>query len=187
MTGVSESIQTGMPAPDLRLLDSSGVPVALARLWSERPTLIFFLRHFGCALCRDHLRRIRESYAAIQAHGGGVAIVTFADPQGAAQFARMNLLPFLVLTDPTRHAYHTFGLTDGHIAEAFSPHALLRQAGQALQGNIPSITSLTATGQRGGVFIVDRSGIVRFAHVATPIYNYPTIEQYIAIFEQLEA
>jgi peroxiredoxin len=185
MAGIAEAIQPGMPAPGAQLHDSAGAQIALEHCWSERPALIFFLRHFGCALCREHLQRIRDAYPAIRARGGGAVVVAFAEPHGAARFGQMNKLPFPILADPTRQAYHAFGLDDGHIAEAFDPAALLRQAAQALRGNIPYVTSLTSAGQRGGVFIVDRSGIVRFAHIATPIYNYPAIERYIAVFDAL--
>jgi peroxiredoxin len=187
MVDIPASIQPGMPAPNPRLVDADGAQVELARCWNARPALIFFLRHFGCALCRDHVHRIRESYPAIQARGGQAVAVTFAEWHAAAHFAQMNRLPFSILADPTRQAYLAFGLTEGHIAEAFNPEALLRQVALALRGTIPYITSLPATGQRGGVFIVDQSGIVRFAHIATPIYNYPTIEQYLAVFDQLAA
>jgi len=185
MVDIPASIQPGMPAPTARLLDADGAEVELARCWNARPALIFFLRHFGCALCRDHVHRIRESYPAIQARGGEAVAVTFAEWHAAAHFAQMNRLPFSILADPTRQAYLAFGLTEGHIAEAFNPEALLRQVALALRGTVPYVASLSATGQRGGVYIVDRSGIVRFAHIATPIYNYPTIEQYLAVFDQL--
>jgi peroxiredoxin len=186
MMNVVELIKVGMPAPDARLYDAAGVEIALSRCWSERPALLFFLRHFGCALCREHLQRVRGVYPAIQARGGSAVAVTFGEPHGAARFAQMQGLPFPVLADPARHAYHAFGLTDGHLVDVFDPAALLRQAAQALRGNIPYITSIAAASQRGGVFIVDGSGIVRLAHIATPIYNYPPIARYIDIFDALE-
>jgi peroxiredoxin len=183
---VAELIKVGMPAPDAQLYDTSGAVVALSFYWSERPALVFFLRHFGCALCRDHLKRIRDVYPAILARGGSAVAVTFGEAHGAARFAQMQRLPFPVLADSARHAYHAFGLTDGHMADVFDPAALLRQAAQALHGNIPYITSIAAASQRGGVFIVDGSGIVQLAHIATPIYNYPAIARYIDIFAALE-
>jgi peroxiredoxin len=186
MMDVAELIQAGMPAPDAQLYDTTGAEIALSVFWNERPALIFFLRHFGCALCRDHLKRIRDVYPAIRARGGSAVAVTFGEAHGAARFAQMQGLPFPVLADPARHAYHAFGLTDGHMADVFDPAALLRQAAQALHGNIPYITSIAAASQRGGVFIVDGSGIVQLAHIATPIYNYPAIARYIDIFAALK-
>jgi peroxiredoxin len=185
MADVGVTLLPGMPAPDARLRNTAGAEVALSRFWSARPVLIFFLRHFGCALCRQHLHSIRNVYPAIQAAGGDVVAVACAASHSAARFAELNHLSFPILADPARPAYHAFGLTDGHIAEAFDPVVLLRQAAQALHGNIPYVTSLSTASQRGGVFIVDRMGIVQFAHIATPIYNYPTIDQYLAVFDRL--
>jgi hypothetical protein len=35
------------------------------------------------------------------------------------------------------------------------------------------------------VFVVDRSGVLRLAHIATPIYNYPPIERYFTTFDAI--
>ena len=185
MTDVAQVIALGSQAPDARVYDAAGSGVLLSEYWREQPVLLFFLRHFGCALCREHLQRIRAAFPDIQRRGGKVVAITFGEPHGAARFAQMNSLPFPVLADPERAAYHAFGLTDGHMDDVFDPVALLRQAAQALRGNIPYVTSLAAASQRGGVFVVDRAGFVRLAHIATPIYNYPTIEQYYTAFDTL--
>jgi len=42
-------------APDLELLDISGNPVRLSSLWSQRPLLLAFTRHFGCTQCKEML------------------------------------------------------------------------------------------------------------------------------------
>ena len=175
-----------MAAPAAQVYDTAGLAVGLASFWMRQPTLFFFLRHAGCALCRVHLHALRDAYAEFQPRGAAVVAITFADSQGAAQLRRAQRLPFPVLADPSRHAYRAFGMLEGSLAEAIGPDVLLRQLAQALRGNIPYINPVQATiTQLGGTVIVDRAGVVRFAHVATPIYNYPPVERYLAIFDQL--
>jgi peroxiredoxin len=175
-----------MAAPTAQVYDTGGVSVDLASFWMRQPTLFFFLRHAGCALCRVHLHELRDTYAEFQRRGAAVVAVTFADPHGAAQLKRAQRLPFPTLADPSRHAYRVFGMLEGSLADALGPDVLLRQLAQALRGNIPYINPVHATiTQLGGTVIVDRAGVVRFAHVATPIYNYPPVEQYLAIFDEL--
>ena len=180
------TMRYGMAAPAAQVYDLDGTSIELASFWMRQPTLIFFLRHAGCALCRVHLHDLRDAYAEFQRRGAAVVAVTFADPQGAAQLKRAQRLPFPALADPSRHAYRAFGMLEGSLADAIGPDVLLRQLAQALRGNIPYINPVHATiTQLGGTVIVDQAGVVRFAHVATPIYNYPAIEQYLAIFDEL--
>ncbi|MBK8023974.1 MAG: hypothetical protein IPK19_21710 [Chloroflexi bacterium] len=40
-------LNIGDPAPDIVVSDNHGAPVSLASLWSQGPTLVSFLRHFG--------------------------------------------------------------------------------------------------------------------------------------------
>lgn len=40
-------LHLGQPAPDATLLDPQGHPVDLSSLWTQGPTLLTFLRHFG--------------------------------------------------------------------------------------------------------------------------------------------
>ncbi|MFL5800645.1 MAG: SelL-related redox protein [Roseiflexaceae bacterium] len=176
----------GMAAPTGQVYDTSGGMLDLASLWFKQPALIFFLRHFGCALCRAHLQAIRDAYADFERRGAAVVAVTFADPQGAAQFKRRQQLPFPVLADPSRQAYRAFGMLEGSLATAAGPDVLLRQLAQALRGNIPYINPLEGhITQLGGTVIVDHGGVVRFAHIANPIYNYTPIERYLAIIDDL--
>jgi hypothetical protein len=39
-------LETGMAAPDVTVQGADG-PLALSSLWSERPLLLVFLRHYG--------------------------------------------------------------------------------------------------------------------------------------------
>lgn len=40
-------LEIGDPAPDITVTDIHGTPVQLAAGWSDGPTLLTFLRHFG--------------------------------------------------------------------------------------------------------------------------------------------
>jgi len=182
------TLQPGMAAPTRQVYDTSGGMLDLASLWCGRPALIFFLRHLGCALCRAHLQALRDSYADFERRGVAVVAVSFADPQGAAQLKHRQHLPFPVLADPSRQAYRAFGMLEGSLAAAAGPDVLLRQLAQALRGNISYINPLEGhITQLGGTVIVDHSGVVRFAHIAAPIYNYTPIERYLAVIDGLGA
>ena len=58
------TMRYGMAAPAAQVYDLDGTPLELASFWMRQPTLIFFLRHAGCALCRVHLHDLRDPPSA---------------------------------------------------------------------------------------------------------------------------
>lgn len=169
---------------DLLLTTSEGAPLRLASLWQERPALLFFLRHFGCAICRAELFRLRERGADFQARNAAVAVIVPADAIAAARFGQQYRLPFPLLADPLRRAYRSFGLHEGRLLEAIGPAATVRQLREALRGNMPYIGLNGAPlRQLGGVVIVGQTGVIHLLHVAQPIYAYPSVDTYLRIID----
>lgn len=178
--------QVAQPSPDPLLTTVSGQPFRLSSIWQHQPVLIFFLRHLGCAVCRAELRHLIERAADFEARNIAIVVIAPVDVQAAQTFARMQRLPFLLLADPGRVAYHAFNIGEGSLWDAFGPGVLLRQSAQMLRGNIPSITaSGGSVKQLGGVCIVDAAGLLRFRYVANPIYRYPPIEEYLAVLDAI--
>lgn len=183
---IASTLQPGNAAPDVTLFDVNGMEIDLASTWAQRPVLLFFLRHFGCSSCREHLFHIRGAYADITRRGATAVAVSQNDPGLTARFASMYRLPFPMLADPQRLAYWAFGVVEGSVWENVRPSAMLHQTRLALHGNLMSPpTSLASAKQLGGTFIVDTSGTIRLAHIAQPIYNYPLVQTYLDILEQL--
>lgn len=179
-------LHPGTPAPDVPLRDSGGAAVSLAHFWGVQPLLIFFMRHFGCAACRQHLFDIRSAYPQLQERGATVVLVTANDPDLATRYAANYHLPFPILSDVGRAAYQAFGVVEGSYWETIGPPALFAQAKLALQGNVPSLPkSIAETKQLSGTYIVNTDGIVQFAHLASPSYNYPATDVYLDIVSQI--
>src|SRR5512145_1400779 len=179
-------IHVGLPAPRVQLGRISGETVALADLWKSQPILLFFLRHFGCAICRAHLRQIARAYPQILEHGGTVAAITFADTASAAYLQSTQDVPFPLLLDLPRRAYRAFGMLDGSLSDVISPRILVQQLRQIRHGHVPYALPGSNIRQLGGSVIIDTSGIVQFHHPVVPTDNYPTIDQYLAILNRLE-
>ena len=130
---------------------------------------------------------MRDRYAEVQARGAEVVVITPADSVGAARFARRLHLPFPVLADLRRRSFAAYGLYEATWAEVLRPEVLTRAVRELVRGNTsilsPAQSSFT---QLGGLFVVDTAGIVRFGHVATPIFNYPTLEAWLAVLDETQ-
>jgi peroxiredoxin len=172
-------------APRSTLAQADGTPVELAAFWHAQPLLVIFLRHVGCAVCREHLHAIRDAYGALRDAGGEVVAISRSVPLETTIFSRRNRLPFTVLADPSGNVYRGWGFVDGTLGEAIGPRVAVAQALQALQGRLPYALPGHPIKQLGGTAIVDREGVLRFYHLARPIYNYPPVKAYLDVLARL--
>jgi peroxiredoxin len=122
------------------------------------------------------LRRDKKKYAAAEVQ---IVLVGLGAPEKAKQFRTELDLPFTVLCDPAKTSYQAFGLT--------RRMSIGREA--RLQGVMQVIGDIARYGgalteqdmvQLGGVFVVDRTGHVRFAYTAMRAADRPTLEDVLA-------
>ena len=169
---MADSLLLGTPAPEATLRDHAGAEVALSALWQAQPTLLVFLRHFGCPHCRGHAIQLRRDAAKYRAAGGQVVLVGLGEPEKAAAFRDDLGLPFTVLCDADKATYRAYGLTRrlNFFREA-NPAAVSRFIGDVARYG----TALTEQDmfQLGGVFVIDRAGIVRFTFTALRAADFP--------------
>jgi hypothetical protein len=75
------------------------------------PLLVVFLRHFGCALCREMVADVATHRTDIAAAGTAVAFVHMhPETMAGPYFAEYGLEGALRVSDPTKELYATFGL-----------------------------------------------------------------------------
>jgi peroxiredoxin len=78
----------------------------------RQPILLIFLRHFGCALCREMVADVARHRRAIDAAGMRVVFVHMHTEAMAARFfERYGLADAARVSDPDHRLYEAFGLT----------------------------------------------------------------------------
>lgn len=160
-------VQQGDKAPDFELADASGTIVKLSDTWTHRPTIIIFLRHFGCSCARDRAAKLKQEYPLFVAAGASVIAIGQGEPARAQRFALLHQLPCPLLCDPPRRAYEAYGLLEGRPAQVVygSNDKFLRcdaQAGADFQVSRRG-TAMAAVDdpfQLPGEFVVDSHGIL---------------------------
>lgn len=176
------SILPGHPAPDSTVFRGDSSSVSLSTFWQTRPVVLTFLRHYGCQFCREFVTMLRAAYPDFVAHGAAVIAVGQGSAPQAAHFANVFRIPFPMLADPARSAYHAFGLVEGTLDQTINGAIMLRMAGKAVQGNLPGVgdhlralrgADGSSLRQLGGTFVIGVDGIVRYAHVDSPIDRHP--------------
>ncbi|HEX5322640.1 MAG TPA: peroxiredoxin-like family protein [Capsulimonadaceae bacterium] len=165
-TGVGRSsrLSPGDQALDFTLTDTEGDQVKLSDLWKEKPVALVFLRHFGCIFCREQLSLLKRDYSRFLEAGGEIVCVGQGSHKVAKALKILLDLPFPILTcgdDLT--VFRAWGLERATFGQIFGLSVLIRAIQAMLAGHRQD--KVVGDGwQQPGAFVVDRKGVVRFAH-----------------------
>jgi peroxiredoxin len=165
-------------APDLTLQKPTGEPVRLSSLWSEKPLLLAFTRHFGCTQCKEMLDELTAGKEAIQAAGLGIAIIMQGTPETTAEFASQYAPGLFVLADPKRKAYQAYGLERGNLFQTvlnpkvWSAVSRARKKGYRIE---PPPAGQDAM-QMSGTFIISPQGRIELPYYYDHIADHPSLD-----------
>ncbi len=103
---------------------------SLAVLSRRAPTLVVFLRHAGCAFCREAMADLARTRPEIERRGVRIAIVhqSEEEPHTRAFFERYGLEDVARISDPNRRLYQAFDLKRGSLRQLFGITTWLRGA-----------------------------------------------------------
>ncbi len=99
------------------------------QLDANRPTLVNFLRHFGCCFCREIVKDLRVASERADGHGGSrryprVVFVHMADVEAAGTFFGKYWPGATTISDPEKRLYGAFGLGRGSLGQMFGPSSV---------------------------------------------------------------
>ena len=133
----------------------------LAQLSAEHPVLAVFLRHSGCAFCREALSDLQKQRSRIEAGGTHLALVHMVSNDEAARFFKSYGLDDVPrFSDPDRKLYEAFDLHRGNLWQLIGPSVFWRGMKAFFSGHgAGRIRGDVA--QLPGTFVVHRSHIVQ--------------------------
>ena len=148
-------------------IDLSGIVThdgqSLEELSGESPLLVVFLRHAGCAFCRETLAVLEKHRDEIESQGVRIVLVHMieSDAQAEMFFARYRLHDVPRINDSQQAVYRRFGLKRGNLTEVMGMG--LWWAGIKsifFQGHIPGIPKGDIF-QLPGTFLVKDGRVIR--------------------------
>ena len=127
---------------------------------AERPTLVIFLRSFGCTFCREAMADVAAARDSIRIAGAEVAFVHGAPAVEAAPwFEKFGLDDVVTVSDPELAHYRAFGLGRTTAGALVDPHVWTRGAACAWSfgfgGQTPAMMR-----QLPGVFVVQQGRVL---------------------------
>jgi hypothetical protein len=137
------------------------VPGSLADQIGPGPTLLVFLRHFGCIFCREtvsELRRTREADPAFPR----VLFFFQGSPTVGRAFLRRFWPEARAVADPDKGFYGAFGIGRGGLAQLFGP-GVWSAARRARKKGISQGPRAGDVWMMPGVFLI-RDGHIVWAH-----------------------
>jgi peroxiredoxin len=125
--------------------------------------VVVFYRGHWCGACRQHLDALRTAVLTMEDAGAAVLAISAEPLERARASAEADGLPFTILSDEELVAIDRYGVRHEGEPEA---------GGKAIA--------------RPSLFVLDRGGIVRFAHVGEDPLDRPTIRLILLALETLD-
>ena len=135
------AVEVGSEAPDFTLNDYNKQPVQLSSFRGDKPVLLVFYPFAFSGICTGELCQLRDEFADYDNKGVQVLGVSVDTPFSLKAWAEKEGYQFPLLSDFWPH---------GEVAQAYG--VFNEQAGLAVRGT----------------FLIDKSGVVRFAEVNAP-------------------
>lgn len=135
------TVEVGSEAPDFTLNDYNKQPVQLSSFRGDKPVLVVFYPFAFSGICTGELCQLRDEFADYDNKGVQVLGISVDTPFSLKAWAEKEGYQFPLLSDFWPH---------GEVAQAYG--VFNDAAGLAVRGT----------------FLIDTSGVVRFAEVNAP-------------------
>ena len=134
--------------------------------------------------CRDQLAQLRRHAEEFAERHATVLTITFGPASRMEAWLRETQSPFVLLLDRRRTAYEPYSVRRSLASLSI---ATVRRSRELIKEGQPVTGMQGDPLQLGGTFVVDHSGVVRFAHrSATPV-DYPAADDLLTVLGGLPA
>lgn len=165
--------------PSFSLPNSMGLHIDLSDRLSSGPVVLNFMRGGWCPYCKAELRAWHDAMPRLEAVGGQFIAVS-GEIGGLAEDTRCTLAPeSIMLCDVDHGLALSLGLTFPLSAEMHQAYADYGLDLTAIYGDSGWLLPIPAT------FVIDRVGLVRFAHVDPDFRRRADPATVIAVIEEL--
>ena len=123
---------------------------------------------------------MHRSKAQFEDNGFQIILVGLGTFDQAEAFKKRFSLSFPIICDPEKKLYRTYGLGGGSVASMVSPAFLLKGLKTLSKGHTLGIPQGDIM-QMPGVFLIDTSGNIRYAHYSKDPSDNPSINTLLAL------
>jgi peroxiredoxin len=118
--------------------------------------------------------QLRDDRDRFDEAGATITLIGLGPHTRAQLFCDDRHVPFECLSDPAQDAYRAYGLERGTNSQLFGPQLLVRYARALLRRDVESAKlSGDDYRQMPGTFVINRSGVIRYAHRNRDVADNP--------------
>ena len=153
-----QPLREGQKAATAVLRRVNGQKVDMATLYNRKPTVLIFYRGGWCPYCNTHLVQIAEAEPKLLAMGYQVLAISPDKPEEMAKTLGKHQLGYQLLSDSDLTFSRAFGLVfsvDDSTLEKYRGYGIDLEKSSGLDHHMLPVPA---------VYIVDNSGMIRFAH-----------------------
>ena len=201
MTNTETAVDVGQEAPGFSLPSIQGETISLEDYKGKRNILLWFSRGFTCNFCRGHMENIAAGYDMLLENG--VEIIQIAPNllDTAQRYFEPNMPRHPFICDPDKRLFGVYNLGDNGSLEAtrntvvsFSTAFMTGVGVETVRASWVDVMNrnfirrlhhhaLTAVAQ--GLFIIDKSSVIRYRLVISPIETIPTAQELMSLVDAL--
>jgi peroxiredoxin len=174
-------IPVGQKVPDVHARDLDGNDVALSSLYAKGPILLAFYRGGWCPYCSTENHTLATAYPQYQKRGVTPVTVSVEKPDVEAKTKATYAIPFPVLSDTDAamlEAFHVVNKVDGDTLAKMKGFGVDLESYSGKTHHEIAIPSL---------FLIDRTGVVRWAHSDPDFKVRPSTAQILAAIDRANA
>ena len=172
-------IAVGQHAPDATLEDLTGKKQKLSDLYKAGPTFVVFYRGGWCPFCNLQLHDLAAAKADFEKRGIHLVAISVDKPSEESKTQAKDGVPFPMLSDSKLVAHKAFKVV----------HATSEDEQKKMTGFGVDLGAYSGESHKSfaipSVFLVDRTGVVRFAHVDSDYKTRPSVKQLLAVADKL--
>lgn len=170
----------------LDLIDADGKPQRLGNLWSDRPVIVVFLRHFGCLHCREHAALLGGRAAEVRAHGADLVAIGTGNASYARAFVEDESIPYRVLVDDDASAARAAAVRSTSFIGMFHPRTWAATRETWRRGFRIHRAGRRVT-QLGATFIIGPGPKVLYEHVDADSTDHAPLDAVLAALPGVRA
>ena len=153
--------------------------VSVLNMSQQKPTMLVFLRHFGCQFCREAMDELSKLRPNLEKQNTQLVFVHMAENDVAEDyFKKYNLAGVAHVSDPNCRFYTAFGLVKGTFTQLFGLQSWIR--GFSVQSKYGTEVGkhLGDSFQMPGAFMVFE-GEVRDSYVHKKVSDRPDYDKMV--------
>ena len=171
-----ELLQRQVAGSGLNSAVRAGVyPTLRDQLSDDGPTLLAFLRDFGCIFCREMIKDVRVAAETADRESGPrrfprVVFVHQASVESGERFFGRYWPGVPAISDPDKHLYEAVGLGRGSVLQLLGPRVWVSGVRALVKGHVPGMKRDGDKWTMPGLLLVDppagdeSPGVVRWSH-----------------------